>query len=173
MSALLLVGLVLVVSACGGSSKKAASPTTAATTTAATTTAGATTTEAAKPATPTFKSAKNCQQLAQLVAQVAKSLQTSSGDVKTVVANEEKVLAAMAQAVPSEIRSDFQTFADAFKKYVETIQKLQIKPGTVPNAAQIAQLTEATKAFSTTKLQAAEQHLSAWAAKNCSGVKTP
>jgi len=50
--------------------------------------------------------------------------------------------------------------------------KAGIKPGTTPTAAQIAQIEAAAKAFSSPKLRAAEQHLSAWAQKNCGGVAT-
>ena len=100
----------------------------------------------------------------------AKSLQATSGDLKGTIDNEDKVLQAMANAVPSEIRGDFQTFEQAFHRYLQAISKLKIKAGSVPSADQIAQLTSAAKAFSTPKLHGAEQHLSAWASKNCGGV---
>ena len=96
---------------------------------------------------------------------MAKSLQATSGDLKGTIDNEDKVLQAMANAVPSEIRGDFQTFEQAFHQYLQAISKLNIKAGSVPSADQIAQLTSAAKAFSTPKLRAAEQHLSAWASK--------
>jgi hypothetical protein len=157
--ALVLVAVVALAAGCGGS-KKASSPATTAGTTAA----------AAPTSTPAFKSAHNCAQLASLGAQVAKSLQSTSGDLKGTIDNEDKVLQAMANAVPSEIRGDFQTFQQAFHQYLQAISKLNIKAGSVPSADQIAKLTSAAKAFSSPKLQAAEQHLSAWAGKNCGGV---
>jgi hypothetical protein len=160
----LVVGLVAAASGCGGSGKKASAPATTAT--PATTTSGATT------STPSFKSAHNCAQLASLGEQVAKSLQATSGDLKGTIDNEDKVLQAMANAVPSAIRGDFQTFEQAFHQYLQAISKLNIKAGSVPSADQIAQLTSAAKAFSTPKLRTAEQHLSAWAAKNCGVAPT-
>ena len=167
MRALLALGLAVALlaaaSGCGGGSKKSASTTTAAAKT--TTTAS---TQAAK-TTPSFASAHNCGQLRSLGAQVAKSLQASSGNLQATVQNEDAVLQALAKAAPSEIRSDFQTFADAFHSYIQAIAKLKLKAGSVPTAAQIAQLTNAAKSLSTAKLQAAEQHLSAWAQKNCGG----
>ena len=170
------VVLVVLASGCGGGGgKKAASDKTATTPPAKSTTAAPTSTnskEAGKSSAPSFASAHNCGQLAALGAQVAKSLQTTSGDFNTTVANEDKVLQAMAQAVPSEIRGDFQTFASAFHTYFQAIAKLKLKAGTVPTAAQIAELTNATKSLSTVKLQAAEQHLSAWAKSNCGGLTT-
>lgn len=162
--AVVAVGLLAAVAGCGGSSKKISAPTTSAAT--VTTGSGGATT------TPSFKSAHNCAQLAALGAQVAKSLQATSGDFQATVDNEDKVLQAMANAVPSEIRGDFQTFAQAFHGYLQAISKLKLKAGSVPTADQIAQLTSAAKAFSTPKLRAAEQHLSAWAGKNC-GVVAP
>ena len=83
------------------------------------------------------------------------------------MANEDAVLKAMAQAAPSAIRGDFQTFEGAFHTYVQALAKIKLKAGSVPTAAQIAQLTNAAKSLDEPKLQAAEQHLAAWAQKNC------
>jgi hypothetical protein len=162
----LVISLVAAASGCGGSKKASGPATTAATTAAAT----PTTTSGAATSTPSFKSAHNCAQLASLGEQVAKSLQSTSGDLKGTIDKEDQILQAMANAVPSEIRGDFQTFQQAFHQYLQAISKLNIKAGSVPSADQIAQLTSAAKAFSSPKLQAAEQHLSAWAGKNCGGV---
>jgi hypothetical protein len=107
--------------------------------------------------------------LRSLAVQVAKSLQATSGNVQATIQNEDAVLQAMAQAAPSAIRSDFQTFANAFHTYLQAIAKLKLKAGSVPTAAQIAELTNAAKSLNTAKLQAAEAHLSAWAHKNCGG----
>ena len=169
MRALLALGLAVVLvaaaSGCGGGGKKSASTTTAA---AAATTTSSSSTQAAQ-TTPSFASAHNCTQLKALGQKVAASLQATSGNAQAAVQNEDAVLQALAKAAPSEIRGDFQTFADAFHSYMQTIANLKLKAGTVPTAAQIAQLTKASKSFSTAKLQAAEQHLSAWAQKNCGG----
>jgi hypothetical protein len=162
--------VVALAAGCGGGGGKKASVAPATTTTAA---AAKSTTpaEKSKSSTPSFASAHNCAQLAALGAQVAKSLQTTSGDFAATVANEDKILQAMTRAVPSEIRGDYKTFADAFHTYFQAIAKLKLQSGTAPTAAQITQLANAAKSLSTAKLQAAEQHLSAWASKNC-GVPT-
>lgn len=160
--------LVLAVGAgCGGGKKKSvAGATTAATT--ATTSAESTTTVAA-----TFASAKNCQQLMALGAKMSQALQSSSGNGTGSLGDEANVFKALAAAAPSEIRGDFQTFADAFSAYSQALQKAGLKAGKVPTAAQIAAMAQAAKSFSQPKLQAAEQHLSAWAQKNCGiGVTT-
>lgn len=163
------IGLVAVAAGCGGSGKKASAPATTATTAPA----AATTTSGGASSTPSFASAHNCAQLASLASQVAKSLQAQSGDVQATVENESKALQAMANAAPSEIRGDFQTFADAFSSYIHAITSIELKPGSVPDAAQIAKLTAAAKQLDTPKLRAAEQHLSTWAGKNCGGVAPP
>jgi hypothetical protein len=163
----LVVAFVVIAAGCGGASKKkSASPTTTAT--AVTTTLATTTTSAA----PTFATSKNCAQLIGLGARFAKALQAASGKAGASIANEAKVFQAMAGAAPSQIRGDFETLAGAFNVYVHAFAKAGLKPGTVPTAAQLAQIETAAKTFSTPKLQAAEQHLSAWAQKNCGGVNT-
>jgi hypothetical protein len=163
LASVLVVGLVAVAAGCGGG-KKSAPPTTTATTAAATTQSTQT-----KPSAPAFASTQNCARLAALGAQIAKSVQATSGNVGATVANEAKVLQEMANAAPSDIRGDFQTFVNAFNGYLQALTKAGLTAGKTPTAAQIAQLTKAAQALSTAKLQAAEQHLSGWAQKNCGG----
>ncbi|TMK91819.1 MAG: hypothetical protein E6G42_08155 [Actinobacteria bacterium] len=102
-----------------------------------------------------------------LGAKFAQALQATSGSAETRVANDVRLFQAFANAAPSEVRGDFQTLATAFNGYMHALLKAGIKPGKIPTAAQIAQLQSAARAFSTPKLKAAEQHLSAWAHKNC------
>ena len=168
-----VIALVLVVAGCGGGKKSSAPP-------AATTAAGATTTSAGsttaatttsgKATAPSFASAKNCQQLVQLAAKVSAAVQASAGNGTSSLTAEANALNALANAAPSEIRGDFATFASAFVAYAKALDKAGFKPGKTPTASQIAAITQATKSFSTTKLQAAEQHLSAWGKKNCGGL---
>jgi hypothetical protein len=97
--AVLVVGLVGLAAGCGGASKKSASSATTSTTTkgyGAATTSGATTTQSTKTSAPAFASVHNCAQLASLGAEVAKSLQATSGNLQATVANEAKALQAMA-----------------------------------------------------------------------------
>jgi len=162
---LLAVVLLVVVTACGGSAKKSASPTT----TAAAATKQSTTTSTVS---PSFASSKNCAQLMALGAKIAGAMQPSSGNAQTSIANEAKALQALASAAPEEIRGDFETFASAFTAYIQAFEKVGLKAGKVPSAAQLAQMATAAKALSTPKLQAAEQHLSAWSQKNCGGAAT-
>jgi hypothetical protein len=157
----LVMAVVVISAACGGSSKKSsASPTTAPVTTTKPTTTSA---------LPTFASSKNCAQLGALGAKMSQAMQAASGKGGAGLTDEAKGFQAMADAAPSEIRGDFKTFATAFNDYAQALAKAGFKPGTVPNAGQLAQMMKAVKAFSAPDLQTAEQHLAAWAQKNCSG----
>ena len=150
---------VVVAAGCGGSSKKSASPTTS---------AGSTTTSSS--AAPKLATSKNCAQLMALGTKLAQTLQTTSGSAETRLRNEAKVFQEYADAAPSDVRGDFQTLASAFNTYMQALLKAGLKPGKAPTPAQIAQIQAAAKAFSTPKLRAAEQHLTAWAQKNCGGI---
>ena len=160
----------LVAAGCGGSKKKSASPqTTSSTSTSAATTTTTTTTSSG---TPTFATSKNCAQLEALGTKLAQALQTTSGSTEQRLTNEVKLFHDYANSAPSEVRGDFQTLADALDTYVHALLKAGIKPGKAPTQAQIAQIQAAAQAFSTQKLRVAEQHLAAWAQKNCGGVPT-
>ena len=74
---------------------------------------------------------------------------------------------ALANAAPDEIKSDFKTFADAFKAFASAMSDAGLKPGETPTAAQIAKLSAASQKLSTPKIQAATRHLEAWGQKNC------
>jgi hypothetical protein len=156
----------VVAAGCGGSKKKSASPPT----TSSTSTSSATTTTSSE--APTFATSKNCAQLEALGTKLAQALQTTSGSTEEKLTNEVKIFHDYANSAPSEVRGDFQTLADALDTYVHALLKAGIKPGKIPTQAQIAQIQAAAKAFSTSKLRAAEQHLAAWAQKNCGAAPT-
>jgi hypothetical protein len=158
------VVLAVVAAGCGGSKKKSVSPATSSTSTGSTTTTSS--------GTPKFATSKNCAQLEALGTKLAQALQTTSGSTEEKLTNEVKLFHDYANSAPSEVRGDFQTLADALDTYVHALLKAGIKPGKIPTQAQIAQIQAAAKAFSTQKLQAAEQHLSAWAQKNCGAAPT-
>jgi hypothetical protein len=168
---ILAVGLVAVAAGCGGGGSK--SPSSTSTQMHETTTSQATTTGSGS--VPSFASAKNCQDLAGLAAKVASSLQVTSGNPATALDTYSQELQGLANAAPSAIRADFQTFASAFSSYLHSLEKAGYKPGAAasasPSAAQIAALTKAAKVFETPKLMQAEQHLNAWVHRNCKGVK--
>ena len=118
-----------------------------------------------------FASAHNCQALAGLAAKAAAAVE-ASGNSTNALQTEATELQALAKAAPSDISGDFQTFATAFTGFLHALQSSGYKLGskTPPTAAQAAALATAAKSFDTPKLKQAEQHLSAWARQNCSGV---
>ena len=101
-----------------------------------------------------------------LAAKFAQALGTT-GNANTTVTDQAKAFEAMANAAPSEIKTDFKLVASAFNAYAQAWVKAGIKAGQQPTQAQMAQLAGAAKAFSGPKLRAAETHLTAWGRKNC------
>lgn len=169
LSVLALVAVLA--SGCGSSAKKAASTSTPTTTAASTTAAPATTTAVTTTGgTSSFAGTEDCAKLSALGAEIAKAIQPGA-NLESLIASERTALATMAKSVPAEIRSDFQTFVAAFDAYAQAIVKLGLKPGATPSAAQLSELAQAAKGFSTPKLQQAEQHLATWAQQNC-GIGT-
>jgi len=167
-AAVLVAGLVALASGCGGGSKNGPATTLS---TSAGITASAVTTSRNSGSSPSFASAKNCQDLAGLAAKVASTVAASGGSANALQ-TESNELQALANAAPSDIKGDFQTFATAFSGFLHTIQSSGYKPGskTPPTAAQVAQLTKAAQSFNTAKLRQAELHLSAWGKQNCKGL---
>jgi hypothetical protein len=168
-------GLALVVLAASGcGSKKSTATTGAATTTTAsaatTSTAdmGGTTTVNSGGSTPSFASAKNCVQLASVGQKFAQAMAAASGSGKSSLSTAADAYKELANAAPSAIRSDFETIAAAFQGYAKALEKSGYTPGKTPTASQAVALQAAVKTFSSAKLQAASQHLSAWAKQNCS-----
>jgi hypothetical protein len=170
LMAVTLMVLAVVVGGCGGGKKKSAAAATTATT-STTTSAASTTSASTMPVVPSFASTKNCQQLMTLGVKMSQALRSSSGGGLSSIGNEANVFKALASAAPAEIRGDFVTFAGAFSSYAQALTKAGLKAGQTPSAAQVAALAAAAKSFSAPKLQTAEQHLSAWAQKNC-GIGT-
>jgi hypothetical protein len=164
---MLVAGLVALAAGCGGGGKKSPSTTLS----ASTTLANSATTTGSSGSVPNFASAKNCQDLAGLAAKAAAAVEASGGSTNAIQ-TEATELQALAQAAPSGIRGDFQTFATAFSGFLHALQSSGYKLGskTPPTAAQAAAFAAAAKSFDAPKLRQAEQHLSAWARQNCKGV---
>lgn len=169
--AIVLSALVVVAAGCGGGSKNSTPGTTHSTTA----TIKVVSVPVSSGSGSSFASAKNCQDLAGLAAKVASAVSASSSSTTnptTLLQTESNELHALAQAAPSDIRGDFQTFSTAFSGFLQALQKSGYKFGskTPPTAAQIGQLTKAAQSFNEPKLRQAELHLQAWAKQNCKGV---
>lgn len=162
--AILIAGVVALAAGCGGGGGNS-SPSTDSSTVTLTRTGGG---SGAKPA---FASAGNCRAMANLAAKAAGAIQ-SSGNVAHTLHAEAAEIQALAKAAPSDIHGDFQTLADAFSSFIDTLQAGGYKLGsnTPPTPAQAAALAGAAKSLDTPKLRQAEQHLQAWAKQNCTGI---
>jgi hypothetical protein len=167
-AAVLVAGLIALVAGCGGGSKNSSGP---GTTVSGTDTLTAVTTSSNSGSGSSFASAKNCQDLAGIAAKAASAVAASGGST-AAFQTEANELQALANAAPSDIKGDFQTFATAFSGFLHTIQSSGYKIGskTPPTAAQLAQLSKAAKSFNTPQLRQAEQHLTAWGKQNCKGI---
>jgi hypothetical protein len=145
--------------------------TTPTTTSDNTTASGGSTTSSGK---PKFALTKDCAQLLSLGQKVSAAVQATSGsgDTAGAVAKEVDLFKQLAAAAPSDIRPDFETFATAFAAAATALQKAHFTPGQTPNAKQLAELQNASKSFSSAKVQAASKHLEAWGATHCGGLTT-
>jgi hypothetical protein len=166
--------LAVVASGCGAKKVKVVVVSTPSTTTAATstTTSSTTTTTSSSSSAGTIKITKfattgNCAKLEAMAVNISKSINPSNGQVDPQKYAD--AIQKMADAAPSDIKSDFKTFADAYSTLIKAYTSSGYTPGSgkVPTAAQIAKLTAASKALSTPKVQTAVQHLTAWGKKNC------
>ena len=160
----------LTAAGCGGGGSKSAATTAAATTEATQTQTQATTTEAppaTTKATTTTSSlggltAGKCKALAGLQAKFASAFTgaAQSGDLK----KEADILKQAAGEAPSAIKGDVETLADYLSKVADVAGK--VKPGAVPDAGTQAKLQEILSQGQQ-KIQAAVNHLEAWAQQNC------
>jgi hypothetical protein len=167
-AALFVTGLVAVAAGCGGGGSNSSSTTVVVKHTGTVTLQS--TTSGGSSSSPSFASAKNCQDLAGLAAKAAAAVE-ASGNSANALQTESAELQALARAAPSDIKGDFQEFAAAFSGFLHTLQSSGYKLGskTPPTAAQAAAFAKAAKSFDTPKLKQAEQHLNAWAHQNCKG----
>ncbi len=118
-------------------------------------------------ASPTFANTGNCQQLAGIGAKFAQAIQASTSGGKLNLQTAVSAYQSLASAAPSAIRPDLQLLAQTFSSFASALSKVGYTPGQVPTASQIAGIEAAGQLFNQAKLQAAEQHLSAWAHQNC------
>ena len=165
--ALSLAAIVIVVAGCGGGGHNSATTTSSTTTAAAAKAKSTATTAAAAAAAAGFAglaTSANCRQLADLSAQYAQALQGASS---TSVAKTSAVLKEFADKTPSAIRPAFQTVAADYAKVADALHGVNLKAGSVPDAAAMAKLAKLGSEINTTQLTQAETKIGTWAQKNC------
>ena len=87
----------------------------------------------------------------------------ASGNLQDVA----KEFQAFVNTVPSEIKGDVQTIANAFTAYANALKGVHFTAGQTPSAADLQKLQAALKSVDQPKLQAAEKNVEAWTKKNC------
>src|SRR5262249_3830582 len=133
------------------------------TTTTTTTSTQATTTTQSNVGGNNFVTSGKCKDLAAKYAQLQSAATGAKGNIQDVA----NALHQFAGEVPSEIKGDVETLADAISKYADALKAAGYTPGKQPTAAQIAKIAAAVKTIQTAKVTQAGQHLSAWVQKNC------
>jgi hypothetical protein len=134
---------------------------TTATDTTATTTSGTDTSAAA--ALGALASSGNCKSFADLGAAFSSALSGAGGDPQ----KEAQVFQQFVDQAPSDIKADLQVIADDFSKIADALKGVDLSSGKTPDAAALAKIAALQGSLDQQKLATAEQHISAWATKNC------
>jgi hypothetical protein len=170
LAAVLLGAVVLVAAGCGSKKKASTTTTTAASTAATTSTTTGTTSSQNTTSTATtpasalglFTSA-NCASLVNLAQAFSAALTGNAQDpAKTA-----KLFKEFADKTPTDIRTDFETFAAAYAKIAAALQGVDLTSGQAPSPEVIARLQKLSTEIDSAKVSQAGAHISAWAAKNC------
>lgn len=172
---ILVVALALVAAGCGGSGNESAA-TDETTIEETTTTDEATTTEESTDTSDTDTSdtdtngafnfvSEDCQSLVKAYVGLSAAIAAASGG-KDVSGDIEK-FSKYVDEVPEEIRGDVQTIAAAYSTFADELKAIGYTPGEVPTADQLKKLQDASGSLGTSEVQAAGEHLSAWATANC------
>src|SRR5438093_10879439 len=174
VSALALVaagGLMLAVAGCGGGGgDKAAADTQAAPTTTAAaevTTEGATTQTHAATGTPSFASAGNCKQLAELGQKLSEAMAANGGAAGQDPEKTAEFLQKFADQTPKEIRADFQLIAATYAKIASALKGIDTTSGKTPDPQALAKLQKIASELNQPALTKAQTHITAWTQANC------
>ena len=158
-----LCALVLVAAGCGGKKKSASPATNAASTTTAATTQEATTDSTDTGSTDTTSnngsSSKDCQEFASAASKIGQDFSEAVSGTNANIDKAAKEFDELTAKAPDEIKPDFQTIDDAFKKLAGAFNN---------GKPDVQKLQKISSEINQTKLQQAAQNISAWAQKNCS-----
>jgi hypothetical protein len=108
-----------------------------------------------------------CEDLAgageKFSAAVASATAGGSSDLEATAAAFDE----FANEAPDELKDDFEALAEVMTAYATAFDDLDLEPGAVPNAEQIAKLAQLGQSLSTEKAQKASAAIAAWATANC------
>lgn len=170
-----LAAVLIAATGCGGSKKSSAgaSETTTTTTTTSTTTTTTTSSDdsssgsgSSSSGTGGGASSKGCVEFAGFASKFSEAFQTT-GNAATDGAKLKSYFEALADKAPSDIKSSFQTFADAFGKYFDAIKGIDLTSGKQPSPDDLAKLQSAAKELDRADVKAASAKIQAWVQKGC------
>ena len=167
--ALLVLSIAIVAAGCGGGSNESAA-TTETTTTETTTTESTSTDETSTDTSGSTAggfdwTSKDCQNMAK--AFVGLGAAVAAASTGQDVSSDIQKFGTYVDEVPDEIQADVKTIASAYNEFVAKLKDIGYKPGTVPTAAQIQKLQDASQSVGDPAVRAASDRLNAWTTKNC------
>jgi hypothetical protein len=143
--------------------------TTAEDTTAEDTTAEDTTTEDTTESTDTSgvvdlgDLSGDCLSFAGVGAKIAEAMGGANADISKTADLFDQLVA----SAPDEIKGDLQVISEGVTTLAEAMKGIDFKAGATPSADQLAKMQTALASVDSAKLQAASQHIEAWAQENC------
>jgi hypothetical protein len=110
-----------------------------------------------------FATAENCEEFAQIGAQVSEAI-TGTADVDEIKAAFDE----LAAAAPDDIRPDFEVLARYMTAIAEALGGADLGAGETPDPSALAKLAQ----IDATEATAASTNISRWVTENCTGTTT-
>jgi hypothetical protein len=110
-----------------------------------------------------FATAENCEEFAQIGAQVSEAI-TGTADVDEIKAAFDE----LAAAAPDDIKPDFEVLAEYMAAIAEALGGVDVGAGETPDPSALAKLAQIDAAEAT----AASTNISRWVTENCTGTTT-
>jgi hypothetical protein len=157
----------LAVVGCGGGDEASDTDTVVATetTTDETTTDGAMTDETATTDLGELASGE-CLELAQAGQALGAAL-SAAGTSGSELDESSEAFQDFVDKAPEEIRADVQVLAEAYAKYADVLQDVDLQAGETPSAEDALKLSQALSAIDQAEVSAASERVAAWANENC------
>ena len=169
-----VAALAFAAAGCGGSSDSGSEATadTVVTNTSASTDTSASTEETSTETTSTDTGdlsglSGECNDLAGASQQFAAAIASSTSGGNSDAEATADAFKAFAEQAPDELKDDFEVLGEVIAAYAVALKDLDLEPGAVPTADQIAKLTQLGQSLSTTEAQQASAAIAAWGEEHC------
>lgn len=162
IAAFAVAALMLVGTACGGSSSKSDSSSSKSSESSGSSSNGG---------SSSGGDFKNCEELANAFSEFDSSLDpdgaTANGEVEDVVKEMERI----SSMLPSEVRGDWKTVTNAFKKFADSMKGVDFNdPESMMDPDLLAKMEAAGEEMNSPEVEAAMNRLDAWGEKNCGAI---